>query len=98
MIESRENFHQILNDFDFEKVQKVMTFLDWKWGNKVPNVWDLERTCLDLYRMCLTELYLDPDCKDMEASTGGFTVKVHKNKFMEIDFCLEKAYVENYDE
>jgi hypothetical protein len=41
----------VLTHFDFAKVHKTMTFLDWRWGlspsNKVPTMAELRRSASD---------------------------------------------------
>lgn len=40
----RNDIDDILDCFDFEKVQKVMAFLDWKWHDTgVPEIYELRR-------------------------------------------------------
>ena len=45
-----ELINEVLDNFDFEKVHKVMTFLDWKWYNysentrEVPSIARMIRT------------------------------------------------------
>ena len=36
-----------LDEFDFERVHEVMSFLDWKWADtgEVPDVHALRRSC-----------------------------------------------------
>lgn len=48
---SKRAIEEILNEFDFEKVHRVMQFLDWRWypNNKVPSIASLKQTA----RLCL---------------------------------------------
>ena len=40
----------ILNEFDFDKVERVMEVLDWKWRGETPTLYDLRETALRLLR------------------------------------------------
>lgn len=55
-----------LKSFDFEKVYKVMTFLDWGWPNCVPSISEIIETA---------EFLLDRviDGEYATTSTGGLT-------------------------
>jgi len=56
----------VLGNFDFERVHKVMTCLDWKWREGIPNYYQLIKTAKDLL-----ERVLKKDIKYI--GTGGFT-------------------------
>jgi hypothetical protein len=45
---NKEIIDEILDEFDFEKVHKVMVALDWKWVDGVPTIGDLRRTAREL--------------------------------------------------
>jgi len=47
---NREIIDEILDEFDFEKVHKVMVALDWKWYGTpgVPSIGDLRRNAREL--------------------------------------------------
>ncbi len=53
----QELINEVLDNFDFEKVHKVMTFLDWKWislsdaTNEVPSIAKLVRTAQQYLEM-----------------------------------------------
>ena len=60
----------ILDEFDFEKVHKVMEFLEWRWSNAVPTIADMRRLARNLLKECAES--------DMLAiATGGFQVHKH---------------------
>lgn len=47
-------FEWVLDGFDFEKVQKVMAFLDQKWfsmdGYNVPSIGRMKESCRELFK------------------------------------------------
>jgi hypothetical protein len=40
----------ILNEFDFDKVERVMEALNWKWRGETPTLYDLREEALRLLR------------------------------------------------
>jgi len=65
---------EILDEFDFEKVHRVMLALDWKWyieGEKVnPSIGDLRRRARSLLQHVVNN-------KNTAAASGGFTAFMH---------------------
>ena len=59
----------IMDNFDFDQVHKVMVFLDWKWANsngslEVPEKYELRSEARRLLKMAIEE--------KTTVSTGGF--------------------------
>ena len=84
-IKSFEYLHtQIMGGFDFEKVQKTMEFLKWKWGTlseaHVPSVNELKEEATRL----LDKAYSSKG----SVSTGGFTATWEDNE-MFLEFTIE---------
>ncbi len=80
----------LLEKFDFQKVHKVMTLLDWQWsGQGVPSVENMKSTVSYLFSI------LDRENKS-DASTGGFKLERHRDKLV-LTFQLEwmTHYVSN---
>lgn len=64
---------EILDEFDFEKVHRVMVALDWQWYgiDGVPSIGDLRRQARSLLQKVV-------DSKDtLSVGTGGFTAYTH---------------------
>ena len=66
---------EIMEDFDFEKVHRVMVLTDHKWANmngteKVPSIYRIMKNAEELLRTCASH-YGDKD--NFSASSGGFT-------------------------
>lgn len=65
---------EILDEFDFEKVHRVMVALDWKWsveGEKInPSIADLRRMARSLLQHVVSS-------RDTAAASGGFTAFMH---------------------
>lgn len=76
-----------IRDYDFERVKRVMVFLDWKWfqGDGRPRVPDLDEMERVVRNLAST---VDGGCEI--AGTGGFEVRrVHKmDGYYQISFCL----------
>lgn len=66
---------EILDEFDFEKVHRVMLALDWKWyieGEQVnPSIGDLRRTARSLLKQVVESKGLH------SVGSGGFTAFMH---------------------
>jgi len=89
-IEHELYIERILSTFEFESVQKVMKFLDWKWvfskddESGIPSIRELKETA----RRLLVDCANDPQ-DNSEHATGGFTaMKDHKHWFR-LSFVLE---------
>ena len=91
----------IMEDFDFEKVRKVMLLLDWKW-----DIGNGEMTVPSIYRMTRQAEWLLRDVakyygvKDHHTiSTGGFTAMLYDD-MLTLSFELEEvtAFPEDYEE
>lgn len=75
---------EIMTEFDFEKVHKVMKFLNWKWSEVgVPSINMLKMTAKQL----LSEVALSHN-DDTWTETGGFRVEKRFNK-LTLSFVLE---------
>jgi hypothetical protein len=64
---------EIMDEFDFERVHKVMVALNWKWqcGDELPSIADLRRHARTLLRVVV-------EGKDIhKAHTNGFTAYMH---------------------
>jgi hypothetical protein len=66
----RKEVKEIIEEFDFGKVQDVMTYLDWKWWDEVPTMGKLMVRASEM----LEEVYSECESnkKEYTISTGGF--------------------------
>lgn len=81
--------------FDWGRVEKVMTFLEWEWFNEgIPDIPSMKRTAKRL----LAESYKQYQEKGQiwTVATGGFEGICHKNGDIELKFSLENWRVNNY--
>ena len=82
-IENLQNeIDEILDNFDFEKCHKVMTFLDWKWfqTNSVPTIGEMRGNARNLIRDCVKGLFLQTSItKEYSVETGGFVVNAYQS-------------------
>jgi len=67
----------IMDRFDFEKVLKVMHFLNWRWNGKDLTVGDLKSNALYLFD-CVITGYEESEHKEygFSCATGGFVAEV----------------------
>ena len=68
--QQRDVIDDIMDSFDFNKVHKVMEFLDWQWRDEgVPDEYSLKREARRLLRDAIEN--------KTSISTGGFIVKYY---------------------
>ena len=75
----KNEIEDILDCFDFERVKKVMDFLEWKWAslNDVPEIWDLRKCARNLLTIVcegvMSKAKNNPDeTAEYYTATGGF--------------------------
>lgn len=70
--------NEVMEDFDFEKVHRVMVLTEHKWAcmegtEKVPSIYRMMKHAEELLRTCASH-YGDMD--DFSTSSGGFTARL----------------------
>lgn len=81
---------QIMNNFNFSKVHKVMTLIDWTWHDDgVPSIESLEITALRL----LLEIINEKREGYISYSTGGFVVSKNINHESTLGYDLSLEFV-----
>jgi hypothetical protein len=83
--EQGSTISEIMDRFDFEKVDKHMQSVGWKWFDKVPDMDDIKGTALSL----LVKAQLD-SAEVTSLGTGGF--RVYKLPWgLELTFSIERS-------
>lgn len=82
---------EIMVNFDFKKVHKTMTFLDWRWGieAKVPSLAEIKSHAKEkLKRVCRES----KDRGYFFIDSGGFLVEAisHESKILRLSFVLSE--------
>ena len=85
-----EAIGKIMDTFDFGRVHKVMTALDWKWisiddGMRVPDECEIRMEARRLLTRAIKE--------KMSIATGGFWVKYQEdeeNEWIDLKFVVEQ--------
>ena len=86
MITEREQkmIDECLDYLDFEKVQKVMTFLDWKWGNihitggaEVPSIPEMRKSARRYLKMAIEGSFGHPQYM---TGSGGFMATAYRDR------------------
>jgi hypothetical protein len=78
-----EKFDMLMDKFDFERVHKVMTFLNWTWSDgTVPTYIRLETMCYNLF-----EDLISHNARSCVGS-GGFEVEIFEDDTVELRFVL----------
>lgn len=89
------DINEILDNFNFEKVKKVMDFLNWEWfgSNGVPEIYELRQHARKLMNTAVTECLKSKET-DYFTECGGFRVECNKYKddpkiYLRLSFNLE---------
>lgn len=91
----RSKLEELLQNFSFARVWKVMKALDWKWEGypDTPSVADMAKVVGNLYNtiegQVLNERYA-------LASTGGFTLTYNPNEDHELKLVFEAVHYSVY--
>jgi len=86
---------EIFEDFDFEKVEKVMIFLDWKWAsyhyesNRVPTIEKMKEHVVNLFNSYY-ENVVGELTEHSGITSGGFTLRYQQGKYI-LDFVVETS-------
>ena len=80
----------ILNNFDFNKVKKIMDVLNWKWASSKNGFPDM-----DEIRKLATRLLIDACVEKQNISTGGFRAVYDDNgdgdPYVGLEFIVEEC-------
>ena len=93
-----EDLMDVLDDIDFQKIHKVMHYLDWWWATEdescVPDIGDLRKQARKLLTEACTKA-LNNECGQYTVGTGGFRAeaKLYEDGFlwMRLSFDLTDA-------
>ena len=82
----QELIDDIMDNFDFEKVHKVMTFLNWKWamldGYAIPSISDIRSRARDRLKTVLLEKY-------GYCESGGLVARKYDDGTISLEFKIE---------
>jgi hypothetical protein len=68
-----EMIQEILDNFDFEQMHKVMTFLNWKWYyDAVPTIEELKEIAKNLLNQTVKGINNFKGFNNLFCSSGGF--------------------------
>ena len=94
MLRNQDAITEVLDQFDFDKVHKVMEFLAWTWASSegVPKVSSLILTAIDLLNQAIeaADLRQEP----VSIGTGGFKAEAefHEGKlYLSLAFYVDEA-------
>lgn len=89
---------EIMEDFDFGKVHRVMVLTEHKWANtdgteKVPSLYRIIKNAEELLRTCASHY---GDKENFSASSGGFTAGLDDGTLF-LQYVLEEKISYNTD-
>lgn len=104
MIEYQDDIDDLIDNFDFDKVETVMQALDWKWSNgdktlSVPTIPRMRKTARNILREA-AKMAIQTK-QGYSVATGGFFAHVYEPKegetklYMRIHFEIESN--DNYE-
>lgn len=79
---TEDMIREVMEEFDFQKVQRTMEALNWKWfttGGRVPNIYELKSSAEKYLKETVKEL-LETHTLKLVYSTGGFSITARKSK------------------
>lgn len=93
----KEQIEEIMNNFDFIRVHRVMEELDWEWcwTDGVPSVEELRYKARQQLNEVTTKYK-----SDASVSSGGFKASIKRNYknelYLELEFVIEDWNTEYY--
>lgn len=66
-----ELWKDLEENFDWEKVHRTMTFLDWKWQGKEVSISDLKQFSMDLCQECFVKVISSKSKLSCRSGSGG---------------------------
>lgn len=87
----RKKVYDVLKNFDFEKVQKIMTSLDWKWCGTLHGVPTVDEIKALAHRLLVDAIY-----ENTTIATGGLRATYESKKdeddvsFLSLEFIVEE--------
>lgn len=89
-----EAINEVMDNFDFEIVEKVMVCLEWKWGTghdeHVPDIYEIRRFARQLLADTISGLIEDFEGKSFSLSTGGFSATAYRDNSLSLSFVVEE--------
>ena len=85
-VTKQEHIDEILDQFDFETVRKVMVALGWTWSStdgQVPDIYNLRKVARDLLQRCA-----NTESKNYFYSTGGFSAEKQDGDTLILEFVV----------
>jgi hypothetical protein len=89
MTEKQQNaIDEIMDWFDFEKVAKVMSFLEWKWVTAeegIPSVGEIRQSARKLLKQAIEQ--------KTTIATGGLRATYFHDEYVKLEFIIEEMDV-----
>jgi hypothetical protein len=82
-----------MDNFDFERVEKVMDCLNWKWGcieGQVPDIYEIRRFARQLLADTIIGLCHLIEDKSFSLCSGGFVAKSYRDGSLSLSFIVEE--------
>jgi len=86
---TQDRIDEIMDNFDFKKVEQTMKALDWKWGmaDSIPEEYELRREARRLLKDVASENVRESDLR-YAVATGGFKATKYFDGGLELEFIV----------
>lgn len=87
-----QSINEVMDNFDFERVEKVMNCLEWGWGfeNQIPDIHEIRRFARQLLADTIIGLSNLIEDKRLSLSSGGFTATAYRDDSLSLSFVVEE--------
>ena len=90
-----ESINEVMDNFDFERVEKVMNCLEWSWGighnEHVPDIYEIKRFARQLLADTIIGFSHLIDDKSLSLSTGGFVATSYRDGSLSLSFVVDRG-------
>jgi hypothetical protein len=92
--EQIKTINNVMDNFDFERVEKVMDCLEWSWGvghdEHVPDIYEIKQFARHLLADTIIRLSHLIENKSLSLSTGGFVATSYRDGSLSLSFVVEE--------
>jgi hypothetical protein len=91
----RNNFANVVNNFDFSKVYQVMNILDWTWydSGETPSQSKLIEGATQVFESALNKFSKNKNNEEIRMGSGGFYVSIFSiTEIVVLEFVVEEQH------
>lgn len=84
-----EQITEIIKEFDFNKVKKIIDFLEWTWAGDIPTIKEIKKSAIDHLNDAF-DICWQYNSEEAHSSSGGLKATYFKNSGFQLQFVLEE--------